>query len=50
MRVRGDELSGALIPVFLIDDLINWVIVTIFILIEYMSMSVTECSSLNVLS
>ena len=47
MRVGGDELSlGANI----LDNTVDWVIITFLILIEDVSMSVTEGTSLNILT
>ena len=47
MRVGGDELSlGALI----LDDTVDRVVVPIFILVENVGMSVTKCTSFNILS
>ena len=47
MRVGGDELSlGALIFM----DTVDWVVVTVFILVENVSMSVTKCTSFNILT
>jgi hypothetical protein len=49
MRVGSYESSSSTLDQFFRNDLINWVVVTIGILIKHMSMSMTECSSFNIL-
>ena len=46
MRVGCNKSSH----VSLRDNVIDWNIITVFVLIKHMSMSVRECSSLNVLA
>lgn len=46
MRIRSNELS---LFAFFGESTINWVVVSIFILIENVSMSVREGASLNIL-
>jgi hypothetical protein len=46
MGVRSNKSSSGTLR----DDIINWVVVSILILVEYMSMSVRESSSFDILS
>ena len=47
MRVRRDESSGL---VLLVGKRVDWVVVTVLVLIEDVGVSVREGSSLNILS
>ena len=50
MGVGGDEFSDSLLLVLVGDNLVDWVVVTILVLIENVSMPVREGSSLDILT